>query len=104
MTVVVYSIAVTEIYHHVASDIGVHQLFLPSANVCSQSYINNVSEWTQSNKMELNERKSKVMIFNFTRNQFDTRIHLNDTLLETATETSLLGTIVSLDLNWHKNS
>ena len=34
--------------HHVASDIGVNQLFLPSENVCSQSYMNNVFEWTKS--------------------------------------------------------
>ena len=91
--------------HHVASDIGVNQLYLPSENVCSQSYMNNVSEWTQSNKMELNERKSKVMIFNYTKNyQFATRIYLNNTLLETISETCLLGTIVSSDLTWHKNS
>ena len=91
--------------HHVASDIGVNQLFLPSENVCSQSYMNNVFEWTKSNKMELNERKSKVMIFNYTKNyQFATRIYLNNTLLETISETCLLGTIVSSDLTWHKNS
>ena len=91
--------------HHVASDIGVNQLYLPSSNVCSQQFMNNVAEWTQNNKMELNESKSKVMIFNYTRNyQFGTRIYLNNTILETITETRLLGSIVSSDLTWHKNS
>ena len=48
---------------------------------------------------------SKVMIFNYTRNyQFSTRIHLNNTMLETIEETKLLGTIISSDLAWHKNS
>ena len=90
--------------HHVASDIGVNQLYLPSENVCSQSYMNNVSEWTQSNKMELNERKGKVMIFNYTKNhQFATRIYLNNTLLVTISETFLLGTMFSSDLTWHKS-
>ena len=45
------------------------------------------------------------MVFNYTRNyQFATRIYLNSTLLETISETRLLGTIVSADLTWHKNS
>jgi hypothetical protein len=55
--------------------------------------------------MKLNEKKSKLMVFNYTRNyQFATRIYLNSTLLETISETRLLGTIVSADLTWHKNS
>ena len=55
--------------------------------------------------MQLNEKKSNVMIFNYTRNyQFSTRIHLNNSLLETIGETKLLGTIISSDLTWHKNS
>ena len=67
--------------------------------------MNNICEWTDANKMKLNEKKSKVMVFNYTRNyQFSTRVHLNDTLLETINETRLLGTIVSSDLKWHANS
>ena len=42
--------------------------------------------------MKLNETKSKIMVFNFTHDyQFSTRVHLNDTLLETTPETRLLG-------------
>ena len=45
------------------------------------------------------------MIFNFTKNfQFSTRVYLNNTLLEIISETRLLGTIVSADLTWHKNT
>ena len=55
--------------------------------------------------MKLNEKKSKVMVFNYTRNyQFSTRVHLNHTLLETVQETTLLGTKVTSDLKWHSNS
>ena len=53
----------------------------------------NISEWTDSKKMKLNEKKTQVMIFNFT-----------EKLLETIQETKLLGTIVSSDLKWHANS
>ena len=90
---------------HVASDIGIGQLYLPTENIKSQGYMNNISQWTQDNKMKLNERKTKVMIFNYSRNyQFATRIHLNNTLLDTIRETRLLGTVISDDLSWQKNS
>ena len=90
---------------HVASDIGVDQLYLPSENVLSQTYMDKICEWTDNKKMLLNEQKSKIMIFNFTKKyQFSTRVHLNDTLLDIINETKILGTILSSDLTWHNNS
>ena len=90
---------------HVVSDIGTDQLFLPSENINSQSYMNNISDWTQQRKMELNEKKSNLMIFNYTTNyQFATRVNLNGSLLDTIDETRLLGTIVTTDLKWHSNT
>ena len=90
---------------HVASDVGINQLFLPSENIASQSYMNNICDWTEKNQMQLNERKTKVMIFNRTNKyQFATRISLNSTLLETISETTLLGTVISSDLTLHKNT
>ena len=90
---------------HVASDIGIGQLFIPSENLKSQSHMNEISSWTELNKIKLNKSKSKCMIFNRTRNyQFSTRLTLDSTLLETIHETRLLGTIVSSDLTWHKNT
>ena len=47
---------------HIASDIGVDQLFLPSENINSQSYIDKISEWTERKQMKLREQKSKLMI------------------------------------------
>ena len=45
------------------------------------------------------------MLFNFTENsQFSTRLYLENTLLEIISETKLLGTIISSDLTWHKNT
>ena len=51
---------------HVASDIGIGQLFIPSENLKSQSHMNEISSWTELNKMKLNKSKSKCMIFNRT--------------------------------------
>ena len=44
------------------------------------------------------------MIFNFTDLRFSTRLYLENTLLEEISETKLLGTIVSSDMKWHKNT
>ena len=43
--------------HHVASDIGIDQLFLPSENISSQTNMNNICDWTQQKQMQLNAKK-----------------------------------------------
>ena len=90
---------------HVASDIGIDEKFLDPANFESQNNLQVIEKWTVDNKMKLNQKKTEVMIFNFTNDyQFSTRLYLNDTLLETVRETKLLGTIISSDLKWHSNT
>ena len=55
--------------------------------------------------MMINQKKSKTMIFNFTKNyQFSTRLKLEGEIMETVNDTKLLGTIVSNDLKWNKNT
>ena len=48
---------------HVAIDIGTDHLYLPSENIQSQKNMDNISNWTNQNLKQLNERKSKVMVF-----------------------------------------
>ena len=49
--------------------------------------------------------QSKMMIFNFTRNyQFATNVSHNGNDMEVITETKLLGTILTNDLKWHRNT
>ena len=55
--------------------------------------------------MKINSDKTKTIIFNFTNNyQFDTRLKLNGEVIETVKETKLLGTVVTSDLKWDKNT
>ena len=55
--------------------------------------------------MELNEEKTKFMIFNFTKKrQFTTRLNLNGKNVENVNEMKLLGTIITNDLKWNKNT
>ena len=48
---------------HVASDIGVDQLYLPSENFATQSHLDDIAEWTENNLMRLNVAKSNYMVF-----------------------------------------
>ena len=45
------------------------------------------------------------MFFNFSREkQFSTNIKLNNETIETVNETKLIGTIITSDLKWNKNT
>ena len=90
---------------HVPCDVGPDQNYLPSANTKSQMYLEQIQSWKTANKMKLNTTKTKAMIFNFNKNhQFSTRLHLENNLLEIIPETKLLGTLITSDLKWHKNT
>ena len=39
---------------HVPSDVAQHNQFIPPANLKSQQYLDNLSEWTDINLMQLN--------------------------------------------------
>ena len=89
----------------VPNDIIQSNQFIPASNLKSQDYLNKISLWTKNQKMVINEKKSKTMIFNFTRNyQFSTRLQIEGQTLETVDETKLLGTVVSSDLKWNRNT
>ena len=50
-------------------------------------------------KMKLNEKKTQNIIFNFSRkNQFTTRLVVNEEPLEVVDEVRLLGTLITKDL------
>ena len=51
------------------------------------------------------KKKKKCMVFNFTRkDQFSKRLTLNGKALETVKEIQLLGTIITDNLKWDKNT
>ena len=41
---------------HIASDIGIDQLFIPKENIQSQSFMDNICEWTDTKKMKQKAR------------------------------------------------
>ena len=53
----------------------------------------------------MNTEKSKYMIFNFSKkHKFNTRLHLEGTVLDQVCETRLLGLILRDDLSWKSNT
>ena len=98
-------IASYNIKQHVPNDIPLHNQFIPAVNLKSQKWLNEINDWTTKNKMLINEKKTKAMIFNFTQNyQFGTRLQLKDVNIEVISQTKLLGTIFTDDLKWDANT
>ena len=91
--------------NHVASDIGIHGQYLPGKELLSQYYADSIQNWTTQQKMQLNEAKSKYIVFNYTNNfHFDTRIFINNILLECVESTKLLGVYIQNNLKWDSNT
>ena len=61
---------------HVASDIGIDSYYLPPHSFNTQNSLNKINEWTQDNLMALNGDKSKYIIFNRAKADFNTRLTL----------------------------
>ena len=90
---------------HVASDVGIHSQFIPKENTETQSVVNEINDWTNNQKMKLNDSKTKYMIVNFTNiYQFNTRIMLNDKILDCIEQIKLLGVEFRDDLSWKDNT
>ena len=98
-------LSIYDFQSHVASDIATEAQFLPSENTASQSYLNQIANWTELSKMKLNAAKSKYMIVNFTKkHQFNTKLYLDSKPLEQVKQTRLLGVVINDDLSWHSNT
>ena len=55
--------------------------------------------------MKLNSEKSKFMLVNFSKNyQFNTRLRIDNQILQQVKESRLLGVIVNDQLTWHSNT
>jgi hypothetical protein len=89
----------------VPADIPLHNQFISADNLKSQDWLNEINRWTEDQKMIINEKKTKTMIFNFTEKyQFTTRLQLKNKNIDVINSTRLLGTILSNDLCWDLNT
>ena len=89
---------------HVASDIGMDEHFVPAASLSTQNTLDQIATWTEENQMQLNEEKSKYMIFTRSHTEFATRLALNGNTLERIEEIKLVGVWLTTYLDWDKNT
>ena len=90
--------------NQVHSDIPEHGQFIPSENLKSQEYLKEINLWTENKKMEISEKKTKAMIFNFTEKyQFTTRLNLKGNNIEIVDKMKILGTTINNQLTWDDN-
>ena len=89
---------------HVASDIGIDELYVPACNLKTQDNLDDISSWTSDNLMKLNEEKSKYMVFSRSQTEFATRLTLNQKTLDRIEEINLVGVWIDTWLDWDKNT
>ena len=88
----------------VPNDVPSHNQYIIPHNLKTQDHLNKINQWTKDNKMLINQKKSKIMIFNFTQKyQFTTRLEINGDALEVVPKTKLLRVLIQDDLKWDAN-
>ena len=89
----------------VPSNLPSHNQFVHRDNLKTQGYLDKISKWTDDNLMALNAKKSKVMLVNNSKKyQFSTGLVMKDEVLDIVDEAKLLGTYITSDLKWNKNT
>ena len=80
--------------------------FLPSNKSMVQQQLDELKQYAITNEMEINTKKSKIMIFNPRRRKTDflPEIKLGDHKLEVVDEFKLLGVILRSDFSWKSNT
>ena len=76
---------------HVASDIGIDELYVPASSLKSQDNLNTIADWTDQNLMKLNEEKTSYMVFSRSDTEFATRLSPNGRTIGRIEETKLVG-------------
>ena len=89
---------------HVASDVGIDQKYLPATSYQLQDQLNTISQWTDDNLMEINEKKCNYMVFTRAKVDFATRLRINSSLMDQLNVVKLLGVWITEDLSWAKNT
>ena len=90
--------------HHVASDVGIDELYVDPQNLTTQSTLNKIASWTEKNKMKLNEEKTNYMIFSRSQSEFATRLSVNGQTLDRVEAVKVVGVWLTTWLDWERNT
>ena len=98
-------IATYNVKAHVPSDVPIHNQIIMPENLETPKHLEKINNWTKGMKMQLNGKKTKSIIFNFSKkNQFTSNLSVNIVKLEIVNEVKLLGTYITSYLKWNKNT
>ena len=89
---------------HVASDIGMDEHYIPATSLTTQNTLDQITAWTEENKMKINEDKTKYMVFTRSHTEIATRLMINGNTLERIEEVKLVGVWLTTFLDWDKNT
>ena len=78
-------------FKHVPSDVPVGHQFLSADNTSIQAHLDQLSEWTLDNLMQLNTGKCTHTIFSRAKVDFVTRLKVNGTILDQQAVTKIPG-------------
>ena len=92
-----------DVWQHVPSDVATGQQFLPPDTFKTQTRNKDLAKWTVDNKMKINEGKSKYMVFNKSKENFATRLTINNKFIERKNHMLHLGVWISEDLKWDRH-
>ena len=90
--------------YHVASDVGIDELYVAPENLKSQGTLNKIASWTEENQMKLNEEKTNYMIFSRSQTEFATRLSVNDKILDRVEAAKVVGVWLTTWLDWERNT
>ena len=83
-----------------------NKLILPKANNPLQAHLDEIFTFTQEQNMKINQGKTKLMLFNLTKNwQFPPEMGFEEgEKLECVRQSKILGLVISDDLKWYQNT
>ena len=76
----------------------------PAEKFQTQDNLKHIANWSERNKVKLNEQKCKYMVFTRSQEKFATRLKINDQTIEKIKANKLLGMWITEDLNWEQNT
>ena len=89
---------------HVASDIGIDELYVPPSSIGTQDTLNKISDWTETNMMKLNKDKTNYMVFSRSDTEFATRLTIEGQTIDRVEEVKIVGVWLSTWLDWDRNT
>ena len=76
--------------YHVASDIGIGQSYLPADSYATQDHLNFIANWSNEHLVKLNEDKCNYMVFTRSKEDFSTRLTVNNYILDKKSVSKIL--------------